>query len=51
MIERKQIHKIGGFTLVELMISLTVMIIVSFAVGAVIVDGQNGWSNMYDNIH
>ena len=48
MAEKKYIHK-RGFTLVELMISMTVMIIVSLAVGTVIVDGQSGWSTMYDN--
>ena len=41
----------GGFTLVELMISMVVMVIAAFAVGAVIVDAQNGWSEMYDRIH
>ena len=50
MIEKKQTFK-TGFTLVELMISMTIMIIVSLAIGAVIVDGQNGWSTMYDKIH
>ncbi len=41
----------GGFTLVETMISMVVMIIASFAIGAVIVNGQSGWSSMYDKIH
>ncbi|MBN2589738.1 MAG: prepilin-type N-terminal cleavage/methylation domain-containing protein [Sedimentisphaerales bacterium] len=50
MAEKKQLFQ-SGFTLVELMVSMTVMIIVSLAVGAVIVDGQNGWSTMYDKIH
>ena len=40
-----------GFTLVELMISMLVMVIASFTIGAVIVDGQNGWSAMYDKIN
>ena len=40
-----------GFTIVEMMIAMVVMVIASFAIGAVIVDGQNGWSTMYDNIH
>ncbi len=40
-----------GFTLVELMISMVVMVITSFMIGTVIVDGQNGWSNMYDRIN
>lgn len=50
MAEKRQSNH-SGFTLVELMISMVVMIIVSFAVGAVIVDGQNSWSGMYDKIH
>jgi hypothetical protein len=40
-----------GFTIIELMIAMLVMVIASFAIGAVIVDGQHGWSVMYDNIH
>ena len=40
-----------GFTIVELMISMVVMIIASFAIGAVIVDGQNSWTSMYNKIH
>ena len=50
MTEKKPILR-RGFTLVELMISMTIMIIVSLAIGAVVVDGQNGWSTMYDKIH
>ena len=40
-----------GFTLVELMITSTIMIIVGLAIGAVIVDGQTGWNTMYDRIN
>jgi hypothetical protein len=40
-----------GFTMVEMMISMVVMIIASLAIGAVIVDGQNGWTKMYNKIH
>lgn len=51
---RRTWHKaphVRGFTLVELMISMLVMIIAAFTIGAVIVDGQNGWSNMYNHIN
>ncbi len=48
---KKKITSRSGFTLVELMITMTIMIIASLAIGAVIVDGQNSWSNMYDKIH
>ena len=50
MTQRKRLYH-NGFTLVELMISMAVMIIVSLAIGAVVVDGHNGWSTMYDKIH
>ena len=50
MTKRKLISQ-NGFTLVELMISMAVMLIISLAIGAVVVDGQNGWSTMYDKIH
>jgi prepilin-type N-terminal cleavage/methylation domain-containing protein len=37
----------SGFTLIELMIALSVMCIASLAIGVVVVEGQNGWSTMY----
>ena len=40
-----------GFTIVELMISMAVMIIAAIAIGAVIVDGQTSWNSMYDKVH
>jgi len=40
-----------GFTLVELMITMVIMLIVGLAVGVVIVDGQTGWNNMYDRLN
>jgi prepilin-type N-terminal cleavage/methylation domain-containing protein len=43
--------KLQGFTLVELMITTTIMLIVGLAIGVVIVDGQSGWSFMYDRIN
>ncbi|MBN1975136.1 MAG: hypothetical protein JW787_15950 [Sedimentisphaerales bacterium] len=47
----KKLTFYAGFTIVEMMISMVVMIIASLAIGAVIVDGQNGWSVMYDKIN
>lgn len=44
-------NKLQGFTLVELMITTTIMLIVGLAIGVVIVDGQSGWSFMYDRIN
>jgi prepilin-type N-terminal cleavage/methylation domain-containing protein len=43
--------KLQGFTLVELMITTAIMLVVGLAIGVVIVDGQSGWSFMYDRIN
>jgi prepilin-type N-terminal cleavage/methylation domain-containing protein len=43
--------KLKGFTLVELMISLVIMGISVSAIGAVIVDSQNGWSRLYNRVN
>ena len=40
-----------GFTLVELMITTVIMLIVGLAIGVVIVDGQAGYSKMYDRMN
>ena len=40
-----------GFTLVELMITMVIMIVVGLAIGVVIVDGQTGWNNMYNRLN
>jgi Tfp pilus assembly protein PilV len=40
-----------GFTLVETVISMVVMIIAAFAIGAIVANGQSGWNAMYDKIH
>ena len=40
-----------GFTIVELMITMVVMVIILLAIGVVIVDGQHGWNVTYDRIH
>jgi len=41
----------GGFTLVELMITIAVMSIIISAIGIVIVDGQRCWQVLYDRIN
>ena len=41
----------GGFTLVELMITIVVMSIVMSAIGAVIVDSQRCWKIIYGRIN
>ena len=40
-----------GFTMVELMITIVIMLIVGSAIGAVIVDSQRGWNLIYDHIN
>ena len=37
----------GGFTLVEMMVTMAIMAIVGLAIGVVIVDGQTSWNTMY----
>jgi len=41
----------SGFTLVEMMITMSIMAIVGLAIGVVIVDGQTGWNHMYGRIN
>jgi len=40
-----------GFTLVELIIAMAIMLIVVLAIGMALVDGQRGWSVQYDRIY
>jgi prepilin-type N-terminal cleavage/methylation domain-containing protein len=48
---KKRPKNVRGFTLVELMITMVVMLIVGLAIGVVIVDGQTGWNTMYDRLN
>ena len=41
----------SGFTIVELMMSMTILGIIGAAIGVVIVDSQRSWSTMYDNLN
>jgi hypothetical protein len=41
----------GGFTIIELVITMVVMIIAGSAIGLVIVDSQRGWSLMYNYVN
>jgi len=47
-IRRKETVTQCGFTLVEMMITVTIMAIVGLAIGVVIVDGQTSWNVMYE---
>lgn len=51
MTRRTRPRAVRGFTIVELMITATIMVIVGLAIGVVIVDGQTGWNVMYDRIN
>ena len=48
MVTKKRLKARRGFTLIELIIATAIMVIVMLAVGMVLVDGQRGWSNMYN---
>ncbi len=51
MTRKTKPRAVRGFTMVELMITATIMVIVGLAIGVVIVDGQTGWNVMYDRIN
>ena len=40
-----------GFTVIELIIAIAIMVIVVLAIGIALVDGQRGWSIQYDRIY
>jgi len=40
-----------GFTVIELIIAIAIIVIVVLAIGMVLVDGQRGWSIQYDRIY
>ncbi len=40
-----------GFTLVELITAMAIMLVVVLAIGMALVDGQRGWSIQYDRIY
>lgn len=48
---KKRLTSPQGFTLVELMIATTIMVIVACAIGVVVVDTQRGWNVMYGRIY
>ena len=48
---KKRLAASRGFTLIEAMIAIAIMIIVVLAIGIALVDGQRGWNYMYDRIY
>jgi len=51
MMIKKRLTASRGFTLIELMITISIMVIVILAIGIALVDGQRGWSIQYDRIY
>ena len=48
---KKRLTASPGFTLIELIIAMAIMLIVVLAIGIALVDGQRGWSIQYDRIY
>lgn len=48
---KKRLAASRGFTLIELIIAMAIMLIVVLAIGMALVDGQRGWSIQYDRIY
>ena len=48
---KKRLTASRGFTLIELIIAMAIMLIVVLAIGMALVDGQRGWSIQYDRIY
>ena len=48
---KKKLTAQGGFTLVELMISMVFAGMVLFGVGVTLVDSQRGWNFMYNRVY
>ncbi len=48
---KKRLAASRGFTLIELIIAMAIMLIVVLAIGMALVDGQRGWSLQYDRIY
>ena len=51
IIIKKRSRARKGFTLVELMIATVILVVVGFAIGVVVVDGQTTWNTMYNRIN
>jgi len=48
---KKRLTASRGFTLIELIIAMAIMLIVVLAIGMALVDGQRGWSTQYNRIY
>jgi len=48
---KKRLSSSQGFTLMELLTGIAIMIFVILAIGMALVDGQRGWKYMYNRIY
>jgi hypothetical protein len=51
MMIKKRLTASRGFTLIESLTAVAIMIIVILAIGVALVDGQRGWNYMYGRIY
>ncbi len=51
MMIKKRLTASRGFTLIELIIAMSIMLLVILAIGMALVDGQRGWNYMYSRIY
>jgi len=48
---KKKLTASRGFTLIELIMAMAIMIFVVLAIGMALVDGQRGWNNMFNRVY
>ena len=48
---KKRLTASRGFTLIELITAMAIMIFVVLAIGMALVDGQRGWNYMYNRVY
>ena len=48
---KKRLTTPRGFTIIELIIAMAIIVIVVLAIGIALVDGQRGWSILYNRIY
>jgi len=48
---KKNLTSQKGFTIIELVIAMSIAIIPIFAIGIILSDSQRGWNNMYERVY